>query len=104
MLRTYATAGLALGLLAVVALPATAAEPVCGSRTDVAKKLAKDFSEKPTAMGLASNGNVIEVYSSIKGDTWTIVMSTPAGQSCLMAAGQAWEMMQSSQVAQGPDA
>jgi hypothetical protein len=98
MLRVTAFVGAAL-----VALPAFGAEPMCGGRDEVLKRLAKEYSEQPVAMGLASNGNVIEVFSNRTSATWTILMTMPSGKTCLMAAGEAWQEV-GPQVAKGPDA
>jgi hypothetical protein len=104
MLRMAAFGCVALSSVAFVTLPAVAADQACGARDTVVQQLAKDFAERPVAMGLASNGNVIEVFNSAKAGTFTIVMTTPTGQSCLVAAGEGWEPVTPKQVAQGPDA
>jgi hypothetical protein len=79
---------LALGLVCVS--PRAQAQAVCGDRGDVATKLQQGYAEKPISMGLANNGSVIEVFASNSG-TFTIVVTTPTGQSCLVAAGENWE-------------
>jgi hypothetical protein len=40
------------------------------------------------------------VLTSDDGATWTIIVSMPNGMSCLLAAGEDWQVVQ--QVAQGP--
>lgn len=92
MSRLNALLGSLVGTL--LALPALADETaVCADRAVVAQRLAKDFSENPVAMGITNSGNVVEVFSARTGDTWTIVMTLPNGQSCLMAAGEGWELI-----------
>jgi hypothetical protein len=44
-------------------------------------------------MGLANNGGVIEVMRSPGNATFTIVITMPDGQSCMIAAGQSWESL-----------
>ncbi|OHC74867.1 MAG: hypothetical protein A3G18_10350 [Rhodospirillales bacterium RIFCSPLOWO2_12_FULL_58_28] len=66
------------------------AQTACGERSDALFRLEKDFSEAPVAMGLASNGSVIEVFAS-KAGTFTIIMTRPDGVSCLMLSGENWE-------------
>jgi hypothetical protein len=44
-------------------------------------------------MGLANNGGVIEVLRSPDSATFTIVITMPDGQSCMIAAGQSWETL-----------
>ena len=85
--------GAAVTLIALSAIPASAAggSPLCGSRPDLLKELSKRYSEEPVAVGLSSNGSLIEVLTSDSGSTWTIMISQPNGSSCLIAAGEGWE-------------
>ncbi len=59
-------------------------------RDEVVGKLARDHAEQPTAMGLASNGGIIELFTSPLGATWTLVLTMPNGSSRLIAAGEGW--------------
>jgi hypothetical protein len=70
---------------------AAKAEPACGHHADVLKQLSERYKEAPVALGLASNGNLLEVFSSDSGSTWTIIVTSPNGTSCLVAAGQDWQ-------------
>ena len=82
-------------LIAVlISMPATA-QTMCGQRADVLSGLSGTYTETPTAMGLANNGGVMEILTSPKGDTWTIIITLPNGMSCLVAAGENWEKMPS---------
>ncbi len=75
--------GLPSGADAEAALP-------CGSRTTMAATLERNYKEMPVSVGRANDGNVVEVYLSATG-SWTIVITNPAGKSCLIAAGEAWQ-------------
>ena len=102
MLRTLiATAALATGLLLSSAAQAQQAPAgaVCGERGKFLAHLGKNHQESPTAMGVTASGRVIEVLTSRDG-TWTIIMTHPNGVTCMVAAGQAWEVVE--QVAMGP--
>lgn len=91
-----------LGLCAVaglltVNLSAAVAEvnqtgPLCGARTTILLELKGTYAEKPNAMGLASNGSVIEVLRSEDG-SWTIIVTMPNGVSCLLATGEYWQSL-----------
>ena len=71
--------------------PAAANGPKCGERDPIIKVLSGKYKEKPSAMGLSARGTAMfEVYTSASG-TWTIVMTTTAGATCIMAAGHSWE-------------
>lgn len=85
----------AFGLL----LPASlgSAEPQdysnCGARTTVLDYLSAKYSEKPIAMGIAANGGLIEVLTSKEGSTFTIIVTMPEGETCMVAAGEGWEAL-----------
>jgi hypothetical protein len=80
---------LAFGWGAGIAHAEGATQPVCGSHETVLHTLQGKYAEKPASMGLANNGTIVEVLASEDG-TWTIVMTTPGGESCLLAAGDYW--------------
>lgn len=67
--------------------------PVCGERDAIASALASTYHEKPVAIGLVSNGTMLEVFASREG-TFTILMTEPTGRSCMITAGESWEMQQ----------
>lgn len=94
-----------LGLLAVIVLAivaaclasvmyvagATAAGRVCGERLKMATFLKKRYKERPHAMGVSASGKtVMEIYKSEKG-SWTVLMTTLKGISCIMGAGHSWD-------------
>ena len=87
--------GTALLFAAALAAPMTAmAAPTnCGPRNELLKVLAKKYSEAPTAVGLSSTGALVEVLTSDRGNTWTILVSKPDGTSCLVAAGEEWQAL-----------
>lgn len=92
-----------LGVLVMVAgmTPRTAdAQMMCGERTKVIAGLEQGYSEKPTSMGLTSNGAVVEVLSSPSG-TFTIIVTQPNGLTCLMASGEDWEELPDIETAGG---
>jgi len=70
---------------------AEAAGRVCGERAKMTKFLMKRYKETPRAMGVASSGkSVMEIYTSDKG-SWTVLMTTAKGVTCIMGAGHSWE-------------
>ena len=89
--RLLGTVAIAAVLSAVPSIqqPA-AAQSLCGKRAELASALAEKFKESPVAAGLSQLGEVIEVFSSADGTTWTLVVTKPNGESCLVATGEAW--------------
>ncbi|MBM3548351.1 MAG: hypothetical protein FJX54_15480 [Alphaproteobacteria bacterium] len=83
---------ISLILTAALALAGTsaAAQTLCGTRDDVLKQLENEYKEAPVGIGLASNGSVVELLTSTSG-TWTLIVTTPRGPTCLMGTGEAWQ-------------
>lgn len=61
----------------------------CLDRDKVVSTLAKKYKETRRAFGLQSNMQVLELYASENG-SWTAVVTTPDGTSCVVASGEAW--------------
>jgi hypothetical protein len=81
----------AYALLVVVALTGQAqAATMCGSRSDFVKALTDKFKEQGKALAIAGQSNLLEIYTS-KAGTWTILMTSPTGKTCIIAAGNSWE-------------
>jgi hypothetical protein len=86
-----------LSALMTLALPVETGSAVsaqgnnCGARKTVLAYLSTKYEEKPIAMGIAANGSLIEVLSSNKGTTFTIIVTAPDGKTCMVAAGEGWE-------------
>lgn len=47
------------------------------------------YHEAPSATGVTSGGGLVEVLTS-EARTWTIIVTTPRGWSCIVASGSAW--------------
>ena len=83
---------LGAGILASLLASASAwGQDVCPPRHEIEDYLATEYQERPVASGIANNGGVIEVFASDELGTWTIIITMPTGQSCMIAAGQDWE-------------
>ena len=78
------------------------ASPVCGDRAKVIASLSAKYSEEPVAVGVTSNGGVIEGLVAPDGETWTILFTYPMGPSCLVASGESWQDLE--QKIKGPAA
>lgn len=101
-LRVFGAVAIALALLLNMATGAHAqASAPCTTRTSMIEQLGRRYAEAPIAMGLASNGGLVELFTSTDGTTWTVVVTTSRGQSCILAAGESWQDRR--QIAQGPE-
>lgn len=63
----------------------------CAPQATVAVQLARNYAEAPIASGRQQNGFIIQVYATADGSTWTVVLTSPNGTSCLVAAGERWK-------------
>ena len=82
--------GAALSSLFLGSLTSASAEDGCAERARVLEFLAETYQEAPVSRGIANNGGVIEVLTSRDGSTWTILITMPDGQTCMVAAGSDW--------------
>lgn len=80
---------LGAAVVTVASVPGVA-KTVCGDRETFLTRLGKTYSEQPVAMGLTSDGTLMEVLTSASG-TWTILVTYPNGRTCMVAAGDSWE-------------
>ena len=85
---------LMLATVAGIALPAApaGAQMVCGKRADLVRQLGDKYGETRRSMGLAEGRGVVELYASEETGSWTILMTSPQGIACMMAAGQAFQI------------
>lgn len=82
-----------IALLAVWALLAASsaqARTVCAPYDNLAGFLAQTHHERVIARAVTANGYLMETFVSDEG-TWTIVIVTPQGHACVLAAGHGWE-------------
>ena len=85
---------IALALAYIFSTGLALAAPQCNERDDVLKMLGKKYGETVSAVGVSNTGGLIEVVNDPKDGSWTIIMTTPWGMSCLVAAGQGWHDME----------
>lgn len=65
----------------------------CGSHAAVVRWLAGTFSEKPMARGVQGDGQILEIYMAKEGATWTVVVTDPSGESCIVSEGTSMELL-----------
>lgn len=69
---------------------AQAPQQVCGPRDVVVAGLLRKYDESIVGHGISMLGQMMEIFASEKG-SWTVLMTPPAGPSCIVSAGQSWE-------------
>lgn len=75
--------------------------PSCNEKDIVHEYLAEKFQEVPSSAGITSTGRLVEVLSN-KSGSWTIIITSTHGLSCLIAAGEGWREVE--QVSTDPEA
>lgn len=90
MIKQLVVAG-ALGGAMLSAVPAMAAN--CANRDMVVERLQTKYSENFAAGGLQSSSDkkvLVEVWASEETGTFTVMLTTPEGVSCVVATGTDW--------------
>ncbi len=77
------------------------AQQICAPADDVRTRLEQKFGEHSVGAGV-SDGKLVELLTTKDGMTWTIIQTTPKGESCLIAAGEGWRVLEP--VGQEPEA
>ncbi len=67
------------------------AQMICGKRESIIAQLESKYKETRRSVGLQQGRGVVEVFAS-EGGTWTILVTDTRGTSCLMAAGEAFQI------------
>jgi hypothetical protein len=82
---------LAFGSLTLKPTPAAAqgVPSACAARDALLSQLEHKYGEVPVAIGVA-NGKLVELLTAKDGITWTIILTSPRGVSCLIASGDGW--------------
>ena len=97
---------LSCGIGAVI-LAGTQAHPQganCGARAAVVERLTTKYQETRQSIGLGANNSVVEVFGNDQTGTWTITVTMPNGMTCLVASGEAFEVLAEVLPAAGDDA
>ena len=74
----------------------------CAPRQAVLDRLNEGYGETRQSVGLGANNQVVEFFAADDTGTWTITVTMPNGLTCLVASGQAFEVL-SEVLEQGPD-
>ncbi|MDW4498657.1 hypothetical protein R5H30_11740 [Sulfitobacter sp. D35] len=70
--------------------PAQFAAIRCAPRDLIVERLESRYEEHAKGAGLQTDTRLIELWSSKGGATWTILLTTPDGRTCILAAGEHW--------------
>ncbi len=68
----------------------------CMARESLLTQLQEKYGEVPVALGVA-DGALVELLTAKNGLTWTIILTSPKGMSCLIASGDGWRPLPSAE-------
>jgi hypothetical protein len=86
-------AATALLILALAAGQARAAAPPCADHAEMTAMLASRFGETRQSIGLASDDSLVEVFAALDTGTWSITVTMAGGPTCLVAAGEGFQLL-----------
>lgn len=66
----------------------------CAQRDIVIERLSNGYGETRRSIGLASNSSIVEMHASDDTGSWSITVTHPNGLTCLVAAGNSYEVIQ----------
>lgn len=93
MQRELLAVSLLFTALIAAAGSARAEGPPCGPRGAIVDQLGSRYQETRRAVGIASNNAVLEIFASDDSGSFTILVTLPDGQSCLLASGESFEAL-----------
>lgn len=81
--------------MAILLIPVKSAEANkhCNTKEIVASHLLKNFQEVPVSIALSYVKNLVQIFASKTG-TWTLVVTTPQGISCITGSGENWFLIE----------
>ncbi len=77
-----------LGVMALA--PPVLAQTACAPREALIKQLDTKYSETLTGGGLRNDSQVLEIWTAPETGTWTALLTTAEGMSCILATGTDW--------------
>ncbi len=65
----------------------------CAPHAIVVERLADRYGESRQTIALGANNALVETFASLETGSWTITVTSPGGLTCLVASGQAFEIV-----------
>lgn len=64
------------------------AQGVCGKSEEISDELRSKYNEIKRISLLTNKGTMLEIFVSLDEESWSLVLTSPAGNSCLIDAGK----------------
>lgn len=91
MMQNFYLLSFGIGAMLLATTHAQAQGANCAPHSAIVERLAENYGERRQSMGLGNN-TVIEVFASDTTGTWTITVTAAGGLTCLVAAGNAFQI------------
>ena len=88
MFKRLIHGGMIFGMTALA--PPALAQTACAPREHIIAQLDARYGEMATAGGLQSSTQMVEIWTAPDTGSWTILVTTAAGVSCVLASGTHW--------------
>lgn len=88
MLKHSFAAAIIMGVAATA--PPAHAQSACATRDAITMGLADKYGETHVGGGLQSETKMVEVWMSETTGSFTILLTTPDGRSCIVSSGNNW--------------
>lgn len=81
----------ALAVLVTIASSTASAQGVpCGPSQALTARLAGEYGEAVTGGGIDAAGRLLRIFANAETGTWTAVVTSPEGLSCIVSSGENW--------------
>ena len=84
---------IAAALAVLPGCQSASAQDPCDQRERMLSVLAEKYQEAPVAIGVTTEGSLIEVLINEAGPSWTIVITSPQHVTCVLLTGQGWKKL-----------
>ena len=91
----------ALAVAAVTIPTAAQAQKNCAPRDAVVEKLQEKYAESFIGGGLQNSDTLVEIWTSEKSGSFTILVTQASGISCIVSTGQNWNSVVSAAIPEG---
>lgn len=68
-----------------------AAQMPCVPYEEAVTQLHERYGERAVARALDSGGNLVEIYRTRDGASWSLLVTRPDGLACLAGTGEGWQ-------------
>jgi hypothetical protein len=89
--RVAVSAICVIAVLILLAVTANAQDmPICMPRERLQTELRQAYQEVPISGGMLSTGVLLEIYAKLDGGSFSMVVTDPAGEACVIRVGSDW--------------